>query len=135
MNESASPKRVSTLAASAFVIAWIPILFVPAFVLALVARKEIREHQDSMTGKGLTTAAIFLAAMTPILLVLMNITYRKNLENHRLALEGAQAALSGQLSNSFLRGLPGSNEERIKLQSDIRRLESKPPSFLNPFGL
>jgi hypothetical protein len=127
-------KRVSLLAAFAFVIAWMPPLFVPAFVLALVARKEIREHQDSMSGKGLTTSAIFLAALTPVMLVMMNIAYRKNLENHKLALEGAQAALSGQLSNSFLRSLPGSSEERRKLQADIQRLESNTPSFFNPFG-
>jgi hypothetical protein len=134
MSEFITPKRVSILAASSFVFAWIPLLFVPAFVLALIARKEICEHQDSMCGKGLTTSAIFLAVMTPILLVTMNIAYRKNLENHRLSLRWARAALNGQQCDGCLRSLPGSEEERRKLQADIQRLESNPPSFFNPFN-
>lgn len=132
--EPRAPK-VSILAALAFVIAWVPLLFVPAFVLALIARKEIREHQGSMKGKGLTTAAIVLAALTPVMLVFMNIAYRKNMEAHRFDLRSARAALQGQQANAFLRSLPGSEEERRKLQADIQRMESNPPSFFNPLGL
>lgn len=133
--ETLTPKKVSLLAAIAFVIAWIPPLFVPAFELALMARKEIREHQSSMSGKRLTTAAIVLAALTPVLLILMNIAYRKNLEVHRFNLTSARSALVGQQTNEFLRSPPCSEEERRKLQADIQRMESNPPSFFNPFNL
>jgi hypothetical protein len=135
MNESVSPKRVSILAAIAFVIAWIPLLCVPAFVLALMARREIREHQDSIRGRGLTTAGLILAAMTPVLLIFMNVAYRKNLENYHLHLEGARAALGGLHSNSYLRSLPESREDTRRLIADINRLESTPPSFFNPFNM
>ena len=134
MNEPTSPKRISLLAAVAFAIAWIPLLCIPAFVLALMARREIRDHQQTLRGKALTTAGMALAAMTPIALLLMNIAYRKNLENHRWDLMSARAALEGQQTNSFLRGLPGSREETRRLMEHIQRMESNPPSFLNPYG-
>jgi len=134
MSEPISPKRVSILAAIAFVIAWIPVLFIPAFVLAWIARKEIREHKGTLRGEGLTTAAIVLSALTPVLLVSMDVAYRKNVHEYQRSLSNARIALQAQQTDPFLARIT-TREETRQLVEDIRRMESNPPSFFNPFGL